>query len=76
MFRVLICICWQTKNKNMLQEKELIFSEARLIEGQARPIENHRKIISVDFKSGPSSRKCLGFQSNIPKYKRKTLTTF
>ena len=34
------------------------------------------KQISQNFKSGPSLRKRLGFQSNIPKYKRKALTTF
>ena len=32
-----------------LQEKALNFSEARSIKGQARPIENRRKIDSVEF---------------------------
>ena len=29
-----------------------------------------------NFKSGPSLKKRLEFQSNTPKYKKKTLTTF
>ena len=70
MFRVLICICWQTENKKTcveqvldiaqsvsnqdsrifkVQEKEVIFSETQSIENQARPIENYKKIISVEF---------------------------
>ena len=59
-----------------LQEKKVFFSEVRLIEGQARPIKNRIKIVFAEFKLGPSLRKHLGFQSNTPKYKRKTLTTF
>ena len=35
-----------------------------------------KKIDFADFELGPSWRKCLGFQSNISKYKRKTLTMF
>ena len=31
------------------QEKKVIFSEARLIEDQAQPIENCKKIISIEF---------------------------
>ena len=52
-----------------LLEKEVIFNETR-------SIENRRKINSAKFKSGPSLRKQLGFESNTPKYRRKTLTTF
>ena len=37
-----------------LQEKELIFSEVRLIEGQARPIENRIKTVFAEFKLGLS----------------------
>ena len=59
-----------------LQEKELIFSEVRLIEGQAWPIENRIKTVFAEFKLGLSPWKRLGFQSNTPKYKMKTLTTF
>ena len=96
MFRVLICICWQTENKNRSRisvrycskcfklslkniqaaGKKKNFSEAQLIEEQTRLIENRRKTISAEFKSGPSSRKYLGFQSKTPKYKRKALTSF
>ena len=35
-----------------------------------------KKIDFADFELGPSWRKCLGFQSNTFKYKRKTLTMF
>ena len=34
-----------------------------------------KEILQI-FKSGPSPRKCLGFQSNLSTYKRETLTTF
>ena len=37
---------------------------------------NRSKSNSIEFKSGPSPQKRLGFQSNTSKYKRKTLTTF
>ena len=66
----------QVSRKFKLQEKELIFNEVRLIEGQARPIENRIKTVFAEFKLDPSPRKRLGFQSKTPKYKRKTLTTF
>ena len=32
-----------------VQEKEVIFNETRSIEDQARLIENHKKIIYVEF---------------------------
>ena len=58
-----------------VQKGEFKFSETRLIENYIRPIENHSKSNSIEFKTGPR-RKRLGFQSNTSKYKRKTLTTF
>ena len=56
--------------------KERPQSEARSIKDQARLIQKCRKIIYAKFKSSPSLRKRLGFQSNVPNSKRKTLTTF
>ena len=56
-----------------LQKEEFIICKAQPIERKARPIEN-RFLRNLNQAQSPQKR--LGFQSNIAKYKRKTLNTF
>ena len=58
----------QKKNSSSMKfdQSKITFNQSKIAEKQ----------ISQNFKSGPSPRKRLGFQSNSPKYKRKTPTTF
>ena len=42
-----------------LQEKEIIFCEAQSNEDQAQPIENRRRIISIEFYIMPKPTKTL-----------------
>ena len=46
------------------------------LKDEAQLIEYHRKINSVEFYTSPSPQKRLGFLSNTPTYKMKTLATF
>ena len=76
MFRVLICICWQTENKKMFRISarhcskcfkssfKNIQAVGKIINFQRSSIDrrsglidrNHRKIISIEFKSCSSPR--------------------
>ena len=70
-------MCYKSEYKNIQTAKRRTqFLKSSTIENHTRSIENRRHDFSTEFKLGPSPRKCLGFQSNTTRYKKKTLTTF